>query len=116
MDLLLAKGADIDQTNSHGGTPFPLYVAAQFGHPSAVELLLTKGADIQQSWHGDGITPLHMAAVEGHSSIVQHLLSKGADARAVTKHGQTPADLAASRPPRNLSIAALLESKAFTHL
>ncbi|KNC69297.1 hypothetical protein SARC_18195, partial [Sphaeroforma arctica JP610] len=49
VELLLAKGADINVKNNDSLQQFgrtSLYVASENGHKDVVELLLAKGADI----------------------------------------------------------------------
>ena len=114
MELLLAKGADVSAMDSSGSTA--LHYAAQKGRLSLVELLVSKGADIEQTWQEpwNGVcstgpwTSLHIAAVHGHTSVVQLLLSKGAAVRVVDTDGNTPADFAARHG--FLEISALLGS------
>ena len=51
-----------------------MYIAAQNGHSSVVELLLkADGVDVNKGIE-DGATPLFIAAQEGHSSVVELLL------------------------------------------
>ena len=62
VDLLIAKGADINATAGWGdGVGWtPLHMAAEEGHKKVVELLILKGADINVK-NGDGRTPLDLA-------------------------------------------------------
>ena len=71
-------GAGIDQPTNDGLTP--LLIAAENGHMSIVQLLISAKADIHREAHIDGIaqTPLILAAQNGHTEIVRLLLDAGA--------------------------------------
>jgi ankyrin repeat protein len=51
------------------------------------------GADVNARDH-HGFTPVHHAASRGDTELVKYLVSKGADVTAVSRSGQTTADLA----------------------
>ena len=55
-----------------------LHVASMIGHHEVVELLLQKGAKVDERKHG-GDTSLHMACMRGHKMVIERLLSYGAD-------------------------------------
>ena len=57
-----------------------------------LSLTLTHGADVDlpDSW---GYVPLHYASVRGGNDLIEHLVSKGADLSAVSRLGQSVADL-----------------------
>ena len=60
----------------------------------------------------NGYTPLHHAAARGDNELIQYLMSKGADIKAVSRRGQTVADMAngpVQRIPPFLDTVALLE-------
>ena len=92
VQLLLAKGAPIEATDTHNDTP--LHLAAWNGHTSTVELLLSKGASIE-AMNEFNNTPLHRAAWNGHTNTVELLLSKGASIKATNKDSLTPLHRAA---------------------
>src|SRR5690606_38017175 len=93
------------------GTPnmYPIHAAAGGGYLglgafmvnnvpnnflAAVQYLVEEhGADVNQrdSW---GYTPLHYAAVRGGNDLIEYLVSKGADVNAVSRLGQSTADMA----------------------
>ncbi|VDM96170.1 unnamed protein product [Thelazia callipaeda] len=76
----VAHAFNVDmQTDSNHDTALTL--AATGGHDSLVELLVTRGADIE---HKDkkGFTPLILAATAGHSNVVELLLNHGANIEA----------------------------------
>jgi ankyrin repeat protein len=103
MKLLVSRGADPNLPNLIGTTP--LTVAAGLGWVgnfsanapgqwmNAVKFCLDHGADINAA-DQKGYTPLHGAAVRGDNEMIAFLVSKGADVKAVTKTGDTVADMA----------------------
>ena len=78
VDLLIAKGADINATAGWGdGVGWtPLHMAAEEGHKKVVELLILKGADINVK-NGDGRTPLDLAIKHKNAEIADILRKHG---------------------------------------
>ena len=76
VDLLISKGADVDEKNNRGETA--LMWASGKGHRECVDLLLSKGANVNEK-DNDGTTALMVASVNGHRECVDLLLSKGAN-------------------------------------
>ena len=105
VQLLLAKGADVNAKSNDGETP--LQVAAITNSKDVAELLLDKGADIDAK-DAHGVTPLYYAVARGGRDMVELLLTKGADINVKTDHGKTP--LSAAMATRR-AIAALLRAK-----
>jgi ankyrin repeat protein len=103
MKLLVSRGGDPNLTNLVGTTP--LTVAAGLGWVgnfsanapgqwmNAVKMCLELGADINAP-DQKGYTPLHGAAVRGDNEMIMYLVSKGGKVEAVTKTGDTVADMA----------------------
>ena len=86
----LAAVVDVNATNVGGDTP--LNSAAGNGHKEIVELLISKGADVNAK---NAVNkPLHMAAERGHKEIVELLIAEGADVNAKVIFGQTLLDTA----------------------
>ena len=59
-----------------------------------------------------GYNPVHHAAARGDNQLIEYLLSKGADVKALSRTGQTTADMAngpVQRIPPFLETVALLE-------
>ena len=84
----LAAGTDVNARDSIGETP--LYLAARSGRKEIVELLIAKGADVNEKDDFYGTTPLHWAAVYGHKEIAELLIGEGAEVNAMDNFGRTP--------------------------
>jgi ankyrin repeat protein len=96
VKFLCDHGADVERRPVRSGSA-PLMIAASRGRQDIVELLLSRGANINvrysdpKGYHsGDlGDTSLAFAARAGYTSIVDLLLSKGADINSKKWNGST---------------------------
>ena len=89
VELLLAKGADVNAKDAFAESP--LDSAVKEGLPEMVKLLIAKGAKV----NGDGgTTPLHKSASTGQKEIVELLLANGANVNVTIAFGDTPLDWA----------------------
>jgi|GEM_PF-6764247 len=79
--ILISKGADINASDDEEGTP--LFYAIHAGNCDMVQLLISKGASIENN------DPL-LIAVDSDINILSFLLSKGADPDACFVDGSTP--------------------------
>jgi ankyrin repeat protein len=68
-----------------------LFTAAYYGHKEIVELLISKGADVNAKTDKGGSTPLHTA---DNKEIAELLIAEGADVNAKNDGGKTPLDYA----------------------
>ncbi len=87
--LLAASGAGYSEgfaANSHHYAPTGMLAAVKY-------LVDDLHADVNASDH-EGRTALHNAASRGDNEMILFLVSKGADVNAVTREGQTVADMA----------------------
>ena len=85
MSEILSREVDI--VDEAGWTP--LIIASSAGHQDIVEMLVTKGANIN-AVTSEGRSALLYAASKGREKIVEYLLSKGADPNKADKLGATP--------------------------
>jgi hypothetical protein len=83
VELLLAKGADVNMQGGHLGTA--LVAAASEDHNKTVELLLAKGADSGAA--------LQVAALRFHVPVIRQLLARGAEYNIRDSHGWTVIDV-----------------------
>jgi ankyrin repeat protein len=95
VKMLIDAGAVVDERNYVEGlnsNTTPLMGASGIGYSSAVELLISNGADVNavDSW---GFTSLHFAICGGHVDIVAMLIDNGADITAVTDKGENVDDM-----------------------
>ncbi len=87
--------------HERGPHDFPVmwYPAIGGGSVEAAELLLSRGAPLEQESGGE--TALHWAALRGHAELVRYLVGRGADLEAVgyrqDRAGRTPLQLALSK-------------------
>ncbi|SDO41750.1 ankyrin repeat domain-containing protein [Phyllobacterium sp. OV277] len=94
---MLACGADVNLKSQEGWAP--LHTAAYYGPANVIDLLVSKGADVNAKGDYDKMTPLHMAASYGDDpAVIKALLKHGADKTAKTESGKTALELAADKP------------------
>jgi ankyrin repeat protein len=86
--FLVEKGADVNLRNKGGYCP--LHVVAIRGERELVDLIISKGAEINSNKNVGGTTPLDFAVSRGHKDIVALLIAKGAQLNLKDKRGNTP--------------------------
>ena len=86
IQLLLERGAEVEEVDGCGCTPLHLAVSKGFGF---AEILLEAGADVSET-DEDGFTALHYAVSHGHKVAVIDLVHYGADLSAQDHHGCNP--------------------------
>ena len=72
-----------------------LHVAAYYGEPKMISILLNLNANVNAINDDDECTPLHFAAARGHQHVLFLLLHGKSDINAKTSKNQTPLHLAA---------------------
>jgi len=102
VQLLISKGADVNEKNRMGWTP--LHTAVQNRRQALIEPLIAKGADINAT-NNRGQTPLMAAIYIGQKDTVELLIAKGADVNLMAG-GDNALSLAKKR--RNTEIVDLL--------
>ncbi len=106
--LLDADPALLNAYNSDGF--FPLGLAAFFGHPETVKLLVSRGADLAQAARNPmKIQPLHAGAASKNAEVVRLLVAAGAPVNATQEGGWTP--LHAAAKDGNIEMARALLAK-----
>jgi ankyrin repeat protein len=81
LELLLAKGAEINARDTEGGAT-ALYQAASWGRVEAVRTLLAGGADRALA-NKAGSTPLQAAIENGHTEVVALLRAEKTGAQTI---------------------------------
>jgi len=104
VELLFLHGSEVKVQDLALSTP--LHRAAESGCVASVEALLKRGADVGPG-DVEGWTPLHEAAASRDRETVATLLAAGASAKATTRAGLTPCDVA--RDHGGSSAAAIME-------
>ncbi len=74
-------------------TWFPLHMAACYGNPEAIEILVKHKAKVNAK-DANGLTPLHYTVSLSHFDCAEVLINKGADMNATGRDGRTPIELA----------------------
>ncbi|KAG5441328.1 Protein fem-1 C [Clonorchis sinensis] len=92
--LIDVCGADVEQvgvvefeSEQVEGVP-PLWCAAAAGHLAVVELLVSRGADVNRTTITNS-TALRAACFDGHEQVVRFLVDHGANVEIPNRHGHT---------------------------
>jgi len=100
------EGSDINSQDSSRYGATPLHVTVMCSQESAAELLIERGAEIDDQGGRIVGTPLYGAAYSGNIIIAKLLIDKGANVNAKSADKSTP--LHAATNGRHVSIAKLL--------
>ena len=99
INILVARGANLDLRNDDGSTPLMVAMADK-RFDTATQLLIA-GANPNLA-REDGEFPLHYAAQQGEPDIVRTLLDNGALVNALhSETGKSPLDVASARNDRD---------------
>jgi ankyrin repeat protein len=110
IDVLLARGADVNAVSRNADANAPLHAAAAGGADAAVmRRLIVAGAGVDHRQSG-GFTALHEVAAIGSADVARVLLDAGPQPDAPNADGQTPAELA--RTAGHAALADILADAA----
>jgi len=101
--VLLQNGAKMDPSDAKMEAK-PIHHASKGGHIPIMDLLVSKGMDIN-SEGAAALTPLHHAAGRGHKEVAEWLIRRGAD---VNAHGCLMSPLALAMEAKRDEVAQLL--------
>ena len=105
--LLISKGANLNLSNETDGTP--LMISAMIGNFNMVELLLQKGAKVNEPDNYDDYTPIYSAVEGGNLKIVKILVEYGARLDRISFDYDTPL-MAAEEKEENEDIIEYLST------
>lgn len=77
-ELINERDVSIDSTDADRRTALHYAIDREEENLDVVNLLLEKGANINETTINEGLSPLMMAVKRGHSNIVRQLIEKGA--------------------------------------
>ena len=107
VEKYLAAGNNIEGRDPGETVDWTLLIlAATFGQPEVVELLIEEGADINARFFGNG-SALIWAAMLSQREVVELLLEKEADIALKDEEGNTALDHATRPWPENWELALL---------
>ena len=109
VKIALERGVDINAMDSDNFYRTALIKSSIKGHKEIVELLIKKGADINDRYRGS--TSLIISSLYGHKDIVELLIQNGADVNSKDKYGDT-ALMSASRHGYKDIVEILLKNGA----
>lgn len=118
LQEILNYDPDVNAISTYGeGGNTALAAAATIGHEAMVQLLLSRGAEVNlvppgYNGYSDQMSPLACAVYWGHVKIAQLLLAAGADINLVSgMNQQSPLGLAASKGQTSM-VELMLDSKS----
>jgi len=91
--MLLDAGADPNVRDANG--QLPLNIAAEFYNQDIIDLLLEKGANVEEAHKNTLELPIHLAASSGHIKTLQAYIEAGIPASLRNHEGFTPLHQAA---------------------
>jgi ankyrin repeat protein len=100
VEMLLARGADVDEMDDDNQTP--LYRASFAGHTEVATLLIAHGASVNAVGRQDQ-TALSRAVQAGELAMAELLIARGADVEYRDRHGYAPLESAVSNGDRDMA-------------
>lgn len=97
VQLLLARGAEVDGPCGCDSQETPLLAAVIHGRQEVAAALLQAGADPNRT-NRAGFSPLHIARMRGLSALAAKLEAAGADPALKSRMGRTPQDCVVPEP------------------
>jgi len=88
VELLLARGAQVNVASKNRMRVMPLHSAVAGRHIGISRMLIEHGADVNAK-QADGFVPLHGAAQNGQAEMIELLIEHGADVKTPTDDGRT---------------------------
>jgi len=105
VDVLLARGADVNAVSRNADANAPLHAAAAGGADTRlIRRLVEAGARVNHRQSG-GFTALHEVAAIGNAEVARLLLDAGAAPDARNTEGRTPGELARDAGHKTLAAA-----------
>lgn len=96
-ELLEDKEVDVNQSNPKENEDTPLHAAAKWNRSEVVEILLSKGADVDKP-NDDNQTPLMLAVLNNYKDTTAEMLIRhGADINKTDKNGKKPIHMACKK-------------------
>ncbi len=111
VQVLLARGAEVDAVDKSQFANTPLDAAVAANHLEVVKVLLQNHASVNVR-AAAGHSPLHKAAMNGNVEIVKLLIEAKADVNATDDAGKTP--LVWAEEKGHAEVATLLREKGAT--
>ncbi len=115
-ELLVGKGADINEENMLGYTPLHYWVQQQGNRLAAYWLLDWKKADINKQSEFDKSSPLHLAVECGNTVAVKALLDRDANPNLKDWRKQTPLQRAQEMHNRAKREREAYEARKYTEI
>ena len=110
VEQFLDEGTNIEAFALEGLTP--MHLAVRYANEPLINMLLSRGADINANLTFEGQTPLMNASINGQIEMVKLLLDRGADINAKNLEGWT-ALMEAVENKHNDIVALLMERGAY---
>lgn len=107
VEVLLARGADVNAVARNPMKVMPLHAAVAHQHTVIAEMLLRHGADVNAKQQ-EGFTPLLEAVQNRQLDMVELLVGHGADVNLCKDDGVSP--LAMAMASASMDIVTLLEA------